>query len=160
MTEQQSAVLYIYRTKAGWVVTQGGEVIFRHRHQKVEQRPRDFDQQLDRDIEDAGDAWAETLALRIVGENWHDRPDNDNVPHTIRADGDAFAFPEGFGECREIGAVPPIGAFFNDLEMHASIGAALAERFPQFTWRVAEWPLRDDTYSLIPMLGSVEEADY
>ena len=67
-----------------------------------------------------------------------------------------FVFPEAIGECREIGAVPPIGASFNDPEMHARIGAALAERFPQFTWRVAEWPLRDDTFSLIPMLGSIK----
>ena len=78
------------------------------------------------------------------------------MPQTITLDGDSFAFPEAIGECREIGAVPPIGASFNDPEMHARIGAALAERFPQFTWRVAEWPLRDDTFTLIPMLGSIK----
>jgi hypothetical protein len=200
MAEQQHPVFHSSRAEVGWVVTQGDEVISRHRRQKeaeaaateagrkaerngtiarvmlhrrdgsvrkqrgygprrgrkVEQQAPDIDDEVARALDAAAAEWAEAFELSIVSETRQIRPDNDDRPDTIRLNGDSFAFPEAIGECREIGAVPPIGASFNDPKMHARISAALAERFPQFTWRVAQWALRDDTFTLIPMLGSVK----
>jgi hypothetical protein len=74
----------------------------------------------------------------------------------MRVDEEREQFVQLDGDCREIVVVPPVGASFDDPEQLAAIRAGLAERFPQFIWKVESGPIRDDVaFFLIPKLEGV-----
>ena len=103
------------------------------------------------EIKKARDQWGETVDLKILLGNWGDTFDDERMLEAIRnfnrtgryhsdisalVDEARDAFEESDGECREIIVVPPIDQAFDDAAIHARIGAALTEEFPQFAWRV------------------------
>ena len=124
------------------------------------------------EIERARKKWGETLELKIIIGNWGDIYDDERMLETIRSfsqTGGYYSnvsalveeardeFVQADGDCREIIVVPPIDQAFDDAALHARIGAALTEEFPQYAWRVTvDGPPRDDAFVLIPLLGDPE----
>jgi hypothetical protein len=61
------------------------------------------------------------------------------------------------GDCSEFVVMPPIGAAFDEPKWQAFVETALSSRYPPYKFKVTtEGPWRDDSFVLIPVLGSVD----